>query len=103
MRKYLSILYILSNLADLSFTAYGVSLTDSGMEANAVARGILISHGFSGLSIFKLAGVAFILVLCSVLTHVKWDRPWVKHLDMPILLVGSLVSLVGAWSWICVF
>jgi len=103
MRKCLSILYISSNLLDLSFTVYGVSLTSSGMEANAVARGILLSHGFPGLSIFKLAGVAFILALCSVLTRREWSKPWGKHLDIPVLLIGSVVSLVGAWSWVCVF
>jgi len=103
VRKYLSILYILSNLLDLSFTTYGISLTDSGMEANTVARNILLSHGFYGLSMFKLAGTAFILVLCAVLTRREWSRPWGKHLDIPVLLIGSIVSLVGAWSWICVF
>jgi len=103
MRRYLGVLYVLANLLDLSLTIHGVRLTSAGMEVNLVARGILLSHGFAGLSTFKLAGVAFILVLCTVLAHREWSKPWGKHLDLPVLLAGSMVSLIGAWSWICVF
>ena len=97
MRRLFSTLYILSNLLDLSFTIYGITLTGPGMEVNLVAQGILLSHGFAGLSIFKLAGVTLVLVIAAMLARK------VKYLDIPVLLVGSLVSLVGAYSWLCVF
>ena len=104
MRKYMSMLYILSNLLDLSFTVYGVNLTGIGMETNPIAQDVILSHGFTGLSIFKLAGMAFTLVLCAILVRVRWEDLWVNRYVPPlILLVGSIVSLVGAWSWICVF
>jgi len=103
MKKILPWLYIFSGLADLTFTLYGVNLTSSGMEINPVAHNILLNHGFVGLSIFKLVGTGFVLALCRVLAHKEWNKPWAKHLDTPILLLGSAVSLIGAWSWMCVF
>jgi len=103
MKKYLYMLYVLTNLLDLGFTTYGVSLTGPGLEANPVARDILLSQGVTGLSLFKLGGVAFVLAWCAMIVRIKWGKPWGKHLDTPILLAGVCVSLVGAWSWVCVF
>jgi len=70
---------------------------------NLYARGIIMDHGLFGLAMLKLVGIVITLVISTILATVNWPSSWVKHTAIFVLLVGSAVSLVGAWSWICVF
>ena len=104
MRKFFSVLYILSNLVDLSFTIHGVTLTGPLKEKNPIARAILLNHGTVGLSVFKLGWAAVAVILIATIAQMEWEDRWVsRYIPTLLLLLGSLVSLAGAWSWIDVF
>ena len=104
MRKLLYTLYVLSNLADLIFTICGVELTGPGKEANPVARSVLLGYGATGLSVFKLMGMVVILILITILAHIKWDDLCVnKYMPNLLLFLGILISSVGVWSWLGIF
>ena len=100
MNKLLTVVYVLSNVADFCFTVYGILATSLEMEANPLARSILIDNGIVGLFIYKFGGVLFVLMILILLARIGRVCAWIRYAVPALLLLGIVISMRGVWSWL---
>ena len=88
----LYILYILLNLLDLMITR--LAINNMGMvEANFLARGVLLNFGFAGFLLYKLLLTAIVIVLAEIIAR---KRP---RCALAIIVFGCVaVGAVVAWG-----
>jgi cytochrome bd-type quinol oxidase subunit 2 len=95
LRRWLLIAYVVLSLADLVMT--WILVQGSGhrvYESNPFARDWLLSHGWTGLIIFKAGIVLVVAVACLLIAR---SRP---RTSMVILLLGcAITGAVVIYSW----
>ena len=96
--KAQAVLFIVASIADLVVTLWGTAQVGYGAELNPIARDILVAGGPLELSVFKLGGVVFVLVLLAWLS--RDDRARIRWAVRLLFLLGALVAAAGAWSWL---
>ena len=98
MAKKQMALFVVASVADLAATLWGTALTGYGSEYNPIARAILVAGGPLGLGVYKLGGVCVVLVLIALLAGHR--KTWVRLTASLLLLLGTAVAAIGAWSWL---
>lgn len=98
MAKKQAVFFVVASVADLVITLWGTARVGYAREFNPIARDILVAGGPLGLSVFKLSGVALVLVLLTWLS--RDSRTWVKRAVRLLFLLGALVAGAGVWSWL---
>ena len=86
----MTLVLLLSAIADVATTAYGLSLANV-YEGNPFAAGLVAHYGIAGLAAFKLAGVAVLLLLRFMCGKTEQYTPMLRHAPTFIALFPTLV------------
>jgi hypothetical protein len=85
------ILYVVLSLADLVLTAALLGTDGEAYEANPIAAAFLERHGWSGLALFKAAGVTVFVAAVVLLARRR------RQLAAAVVTFGCLVLIGVTW------